>query len=738
MADEKKIGAYICKGCGIGDRLDASQLATIAEREGKASVVKEHDFLCSDDGVAMIQSDIDNEGVNRVAICACSRRAKTDAFNFENVAIGRANLREGVIWVRPDTDEARETTQEMGDDYVRMVCAEMKFMTPPATSESVQYNRHILVVGGGITGMTAAIEASRAGYPATIVEKTGALGGISAQLHKRVPDHAPFAEPADNGVTTLADAVNNDANITVHLNSTITKTSGAPGQFSADITTESGSTNTENFGAIIQASGFTPYDANQLTEFSPDNPDVVDQLGLEKLMNDASGGAIKRPSDGKEVQSVVFIQCAGQRSDKEGHLPYCSGHCCNTSIKQAMYFKDNNADVDAVVMYTDLRTPGAGGEDFYRSGQKKGVIFTKGQASEVGAGSNGLSVKFKDLILNEDVAMDADLVVLATGMKPNSGVDIEEVGQDEPGQFTVNVDSILNLDYRQGKDIPHLKHGFNDSHFICFPYETRRTGIYTAGPVRRPMDIAQATEDATGAALKAIQEVENAAQGRAAHPRSGDLSFPSFRREGCTQCKRCTVECPFGAIDEDEERYPQFNESRCRRCGTCMGACPVRVISFENYSIDTVGQQLKAVDMPDEFDEKPRILVLACENDAYPALDMAAMQRHEYSAFVRVIPVRCLGSVNTIWVSDAMNNGYDGIVLMGCQKGENYQCHFVKGSEIAHVRMSKVEDTLQSMALEPERVVTHEVAITDIDRVPQLINDMAATIEKVGMSPFKF
>ena len=251
------------------------------------------------------------------------------------------------------------------------------------------------------------------------------------------------------------------------------------------------------------------------------------------------------------------------------------------------------------------------------------------------------------------------------------------------------------------------------------------------------MDIFQATEDATGAALKAIQAVENAGLGRAAHPRSGDLSYPMVRLEGCTQCKRCTVECPFGAIDEDEKRFPVFNESRCRRCGTCMGACPVRVISFENYSVDTVGMQVKAVDVPDEFSEKPRILLLACENDAYPALDMAGMQRKVYSAFVRAIPIRCLGSVNTIWLTDALNNGYDGVMLMGCKKGDDYQCHFVKGSEMAHYRMSKIDDTLKQLGLETERVATYEVAITDIDRVPQLINDYAAKIKEIGMSPMK-
>jgi quinone-modifying oxidoreductase subunit QmoB len=745
VSDEIKVGAYICKGCGLGERLDCGQLATIAEREGKANLVREHEFLCNAEGVAMIQNDIDNEGVNKVMIAACSRRSKAEAFNFENVAISRANLREGVIWSRPDTDEASETTQEMAADYVRMGCSEIKYMTLPSGNEEAASNNNLLVVGGGIVGMTAAIEAAAAGYPVTLVEKTGQLGGSAAFEYKRIPESMPYADPEDTGVAGMVAQIEGESRITVHLNSTITKTSGAPGRFSADISTESGATTTENFGAIIMASGASSYDASQLPELGyGKTPDVVDQTGLEKLALEANGGPIKRPSDGKEVENVVFVQCAGQRSEKEGHLPYCSGHCCLTSIKQAMYFKDQNPQIDTNIIYSDLRTPGAGGEDFYRSGQQKGITFTKGSVTEVTLGANGPEVRFNDLILDQDVNESADLVVLATGMIPNSGVDIDlpvtedEAETEDNAAPEVKVESILNLTYRQGPDLPHLKYGFNDSHFICFPYETRRTGIYSAGPVRRPMDMAQAKEDATGAALKAIQALENAKLGRAAHPRSGDLSFPLFRKEGCTQCKRCTVECPFGAIDEDEERYPMFNEARCRRCGTCMGACPVRVISFDNYSVDTVGQQLKNIEIPDEFEEKPRILVLACENDAYPALDMAAQNGNHYSPFARVIPVRCLGSVNTIWVTDALNSGYDGIVLMGCQKGDNYQCHFVKGSEMAHYRMSKIDDSLEQLSLEKERVATYEVAITDIERAPQLINDMADVVEQVGMSPFKF
>jgi quinone-modifying oxidoreductase subunit QmoB len=259
-----KIGAYVCKGCGLGERLDCDELATTAQRDGKAQVVQQHDFLCSAEGVKMIQNDIDNEGVNRLVIAACSRRAKSEAFNFEGVTISRANLREGVIWIRPDEDDLRETTQEMAADYVRMSCAEAKFSTPPASEQEKGSNDNLLVVGGGITGMTAAIEAAKTGYPVTLVEKTGELGGAVGKMWKDVPMHTPYTDPVDTQVAAMVAEIEGNAKITVHLNATITKTSGAPGRFSADISTESGSTSTENFGAIIQASGATPYDANQL------------------------------------------------------------------------------------------------------------------------------------------------------------------------------------------------------------------------------------------------------------------------------------------------------------------------------------------------------------------------------------------------------------------------------------------------------------------------------------------
>ena len=237
--------------------------------------------------------------------------------------------------------------------------------------------------------------------------------------------------------------------------------------------------------------------------------------------------------------------------------------------------------------------------------------------------------------------------------------------------------------------------------------------------------------------MKAIQCIELTSQGAAVHPRAGDLSYPEFAMQRCTQCKRCTVECPFGAINEDDEANPLPQPTRCRRCGVCMGACPERIISFKNYSVPIIGDMLKAIEVPEEDEEKPRILVLACENDAYPALDMAGLNRMQYNAWVRVIPLRCLGSMNLVWIADAMSKGIDGVLLLACQHGDDYQCHFIRGSELSNIRLSKVSETLDRLALESERVRFENISITDYNKLPALLDEFAETLDEVGANPFK-
>ena len=255
--------------------------------------------------------------------------------------------------------------------------------------------------------------------------------------------------------------------------------------------------------------------------------------------------------------------------------------------------------------------------------------------------------------------------------------------------------------------------------------------------MRRPSDLEDCKHDAAGAAMKAIQCVELISEGKAVHPRVGDQSFLTINLQRCTQCKRCTEECPFGALNEDEKANPLPNPTRCRRCGTCMGACPERVISFQNYSVPMIGNMIKAIEVPDEFEEKPRIICLACENDALPAVDILAQHRESISPWVRFLSMRCLGGMNLVWVADSLGRGIDGLLFLGCKHGDDYQCHFVKGSELCGVRLSKVEETLQRLVLEPERIRFEQVQLSDYEKLPGIINEFAEEISEMDPNPYK-
>jgi len=392
------------------------------------------------------------------------------------------------------------------------------------------------------------------------------------------------------------------------------------------------------------------------------------------------------------------------------------------ALKQAKYVREDNPESGkAYVIYQHMRTPGQN-EYFYKSIQQDdGIFLTKGDVVGVSKNGDGLIVEAKDTLLGDNIKLKVDMVVLGTGMVP--------ITKDDP---------VLNLAYRQGRGFRDLElfDGYADSNYICFPYETRRTGIYVAGTARRAMGIGECMEDAAGAALKAIQCIESANRGVSVHPRSGDTSYPDFFFSRCTQCKRCTEECPFGALDDDEKGTALPNPTRCRRCGTCMGACPERIIGFKNYNIDSIGSMVKAFNVPEEA-EKARILVLACENDAYPALDIAAMNGLSYSTLVRIIPGRCLGSVNVVWIKDALSRGVDGILTIGCKYGDDYQCHFVKGSELFAIRTDKIGEALKSLALEKERVQQIQIAIDEYDKIPGMIDAFVDEVVALGPNPFK-
>ncbi len=775
---DKKYGVYICTGCGIGESLEIEALSQAAQEEGFP--VKTHPFLCGSDGVALLKGEIDS-GINTLVIAACSRRVNFDTFRFPGCIVDRVNLREGVVWSHPRsafpalTEEEKadpekfDRVQMMAEDYLKMGMARVKKVTLPEPYKLDNFTRKILVIGGGITGMSAALDAAAAGYQVTIVEKEPQLGGHANDWRKQLPLKYPYETLIPPIVEQKIAAVTDHPLITVRTETVVARIAGEPGNFivtfkkpgekiefdvpfplpdemkvdekgkeldaeqlhakfleynqgKQDILTLD--PNGEPFGAVILAAGWRPDepDKEALSHLGyGEIPDVITNAQFEQI---AKRGQIVRPSDGKSAKSVVFIQSPGKGKDAD--FDYAGAVTSLVALKQAKYVReDYPQDGKAFVFYQHMRTPGLS-EGFYKSIQQDpGIFLTKGEVVQVSKNGQGLTVTAENTLLGEKVTLSADMVVLAAGMVPAT--------KDDP---------VVNLAYRQGPGFRDnaIFNEYADSNYICFPYETQRTGIYAAGAIRRALTVEESMEDAAGAALKAIQCLESVNRGVSVHPRSGDMTFPDFFFQRCTQCKRCTEECPFGALDDDAKGTPKPNPARCRRCGTCMGACPERIIGFADYNIDSIGSMVKAIGVPseDDYSEPPlRILGLVCENDAYPALDMAGINGLSYSADVRIIPVRCLGSVNVIWIKDALSQGMDGVFLLGCRYGDDYQCHFIKGSELADIRMKKIGDALASLALENERVAQFEVAIDDYDKLPKIINEFVESIEAMGPNPFK-
>ncbi|HHD64596.1 MAG TPA: CoB--CoM heterodisulfide reductase iron-sulfur subunit A family protein, partial [Desulfobulbaceae bacterium] len=537
---DKVYGAYLCTGCGIGDVLDVDGLKSAASEAG--AEMQEHSCLCGAEGRAFIEKDISGNGVNSVIVCACSPRVMQKEFDFgETVMTTRGNLREHVAWTADSEREEEgvdDFLQEMGEDYVRMAVTRAQKGDLPEPYKLETINKNILIMGGGIAGLTAALEASKAGYKATIIEKADVLGGKALGWREMFPTKYPYTELEAPNIEQMVSDVTADSNITVKTGSEVARIGGAPGEF--NVTVKAAGTKSEwdapakvaadeqdlidkgemedpntglkvytevnpdgeMFGAVVLATGWTPADVSE-----------YEHLGYGKVKNVVTNAEFEKlAKDGKVPARVAFVQSPGAGEDDKD-FPYCNSVTSMVALKQARYVREDNPDGQAYILYQHMRTPG-NTELFYKGMQQEdGVFLTKSAVTGVEEGAVGLVVHAADTLLGEDLDLNVDMVVLAAVMVPTP--------VDEP---------TIILAYRQGPSFLDLDlfDGYADSNFICFPYETRRTGVYTCGGVRKAETMEETIDDATGAALKAIQCIESANRGVAVHPRSGDMTYPDF------------------------------------------------------------------------------------------------------------------------------------------------------------------------------------------------------------------
>ena len=340
----------------------------------------------------------------------------------------------------------------------------------------------------------------------------------------------------------------------------------------------------EKYGAIVVATGFNPIKLDNYNEFAyNESPDVVTSLELERLMNAAgpNGGTLLRPSDKTHPHTIVFVQCVGSRDTTDCGKPYCSKICCMYTAKHAMLIRDKYPDTEVYVFYIDVRTPGKNFDEFYRRAvEEYGVHYIKGMVGKVMPQPDGkLLVRASDLLANEQILINADMVVLAAAIEPDKSA------RPLATMLTASMDT---------NDF------FTEAHPKLRPVESPTAGIFLSGVCQGPKDIPETVAQASAAAAKVI--------GLLAKDKL--LSNPCIAHSDenlCNGCSSCERVCPYGAITyvEKEFRMPDrttkirrvasVNPAVCQGCGACTVACPSGAMDLSGFSNKQIMAEVDAI-----------------------------------------------------------------------------------------------------------------------------------------------
>lgn len=335
----------------------------------------------------------------------------------------------------------------------------------------------------------------------------------------------------------------------------------------------------EKFGAIIVAIGFTQFDHSVYGEYGYGKyKDVITGLHFERMVNSSgpTGGKIVRPSDGKEAQDVVFIQCVGSRDEQKG-LPYCSRLCCMYTAKHALLLREHNKDSQAYVFYIDIRAAGKNYEEFVKKVQDEyGAVYLRGRVSRIFQKDGKLIVRGADTLSGAQIEIKADLVVLATGL----------IAQPDAPKLA----QMLHIPYDQNNL-------FTEAHPKLAPVETITSGIFLTGACQFPKDIPDTVATASAASVKALGLLVQDKLER-------EPLIAKVNSEACSGCLACIVACPFSAIEEEEFEDRKLKQKRivarvvegvCTGCGNCTAVCRMSAIDLEGFTNRQIMEQINAL-----------------------------------------------------------------------------------------------------------------------------------------------
>jgi heterodisulfide reductase subunit A len=547
-----RIGVFVCRcGINIASTVDVPAVVQYAATLPKVAHAQEFLFACAKDSQKEITGAIHEKRLTCVVVAACTPRTHEPLFQGTLEACGLnpylfefANIREQCSWVH---QKAPEEATAKAKELVRMTVAKASRLEPLVKSR-LPVNHTALVIGGGLAGLTAALDLAAQGYPVHVVEREAELGGHLRTIHRTLA-----GEKTDGFLKDLVKNVKSNDRITVHLSKGIQAISGYVGNFKTHL---AGEGEMIEHGVVIVASGAAEHVPHEYLYGQDDR--VMTQTQFEKALETGPTGRLK---------TVVMIQCVGSR---DADRPYCSRICCGTAIKNALHLKELQPKARVFVLCRDVRVYGLN-ERWYSRAREQGVVFLRyDEAAKPGVSvENGrLLVRAKDDILGRTLAIDADAVVLSAGIERSKD----------------------NRALSQLLKVPLDADGFFlEAHVKLRPVDFATEGVFVCGLAHYPKDIGESIAQARAAASRAatiLSKSEIEAEGKVA----------TVDRLRCSGCGACIDVCAYKAIELDPLlRIAVVNEATCKGCGTCTATCRAGAIDLKGFRNDQVLEAVNAI-----------------------------------------------------------------------------------------------------------------------------------------------
>ncbi|KPJ53708.1 hypothetical protein AMJ39_03515 [candidate division TA06 bacterium DG_24] len=561
---DPRIGVFICHcGKNIGGVADVPSLVGYTKDQPDVVHVEDNLYTCSTDTQERIKELIKEKDLNRVVVISCTPRTHEPLFR-ETVRQGglnpylfeMANIRDQCTWVH--MHEPASAT-EKSKDLIRMALAKARLIEP-LVSRSVPVNHAALVIGGGMSGVTAALNLANQGFEVHIVERENELGGNLRHIH-----YLLGGEDVEKMLAQTIERTTNHPKITVHMGSRLAAFEGFFGNFKSTIAKNGTETEIEH-GVVIVATGAEEYKPTEYLYGQDER--VITQREFEERLAAASEAG----SDLASLKSVAMIQCVGSR---EPDRPYCSRVCCQEAIKNALKMKELQPDADVFILYRDIRTYGLR-EQYYTEARRMGIRFIRyhdDRKPEVSHQDGKLRVVVHDEMLNADVELRPDLLVLAAAIIPRA--DAEELSK------------MLKVSLTGDKF-------FLEAHMKLRPIDFATDGIFLCGLAHCPKTVDESISQAGGAASRAAtilsqEEVEL------------EPTISEVVDANCDGCAYCVDPCPFEAITLIEymkegqiKKTVEVAEAKCKGCGVCQATCPKKGIFVRGFKLDQLMAMVEA------------------------------------------------------------------------------------------------------------------------------------------------